>query len=171
MVARTSTAGSEETSRATGLFPLPGAIERRISFPPTETSTSSPAESLFDEAHPLGMETVSVDEPWRMSFLLMEEEKEVEYKNIFFSISYTLKNISFQAAPYPEVELVEGNSGAGRNIDCVLAELRERHDAVKDSDVVTQAEAFAACCHAGQTRKDGVTPYITHPAEVVATLR
>lgn len=66
---------------------------------------------------------------------------------------------------------MEGNGGAGRNIDCVLAELRERHDAVKEGDVVAQAEAFAARCHAGQTRKDGVTPYIVHPAEVVATLR
>ncbi len=66
---------------------------------------------------------------------------------------------------------MEESSGAGRNIDCVLAELGERHDAVKDGDMVAQAEAFAARCHAGQTRKDGVTPYITHPAEVVATLR
>lgn len=38
-------------------------------------------------------------------------------------------------------------------------------------DIVRRAEIFATGRHAGQTRKDGVTPYIVHPAEMVASLK
>lgn len=37
--------------------------------------------------------------------------------------------------------------------------------------LVRTAEIFATWHHAGQTRKDNVTPYIVHPAEVVASLK
>ena len=39
---------------------------------------------------------------------------------------------------------------------------------MKQSDI---AEAIARKAHAGQFRRDGVTPYITHPERVVATLQ
>jgi guanosine-3',5'-bis(diphosphate) 3'-pyrophosphohydrolase len=35
---------------------------------------------------------------------------------------------------------------------------------------VIDAILFAASCHAGQTRKDGITPYINHPIEVMHLL-
>ena len=41
----------------------------------------------------------------------------------------------------------------------------------KLQDVVGRAELFATGAHAGELRKDGVTPYIVHPAEIVTTLR
>lgn len=40
-----------------------------------------------------------------------------------------------------------------------------------EDDLVARAEEYAARCHSGQTRKDGVTPYIVHPAEMVASLK
>lgn len=39
---------------------------------------------------------------------------------------------------------------------------------MKQSEI---AEAFARKAHEGQFRRDGVSPYITHPARVVASLR
>lgn len=36
------------------------------------------------------------------------------------------------------------------------------------TDIVPRARAFAETAHAGQTRKDNTTPYITHVAEVAA---
>lgn len=36
--------------------------------------------------------------------------------------------------------------------------------------MIYAAETFARVCHAGQFRRDGITPYITHPEAVVAML-
>lgn len=38
-------------------------------------------------------------------------------------------------------------------------------------NLVDRAKLFATKCHEGQFRKDGVTPYITHPATVVGFLK
>jgi len=38
-------------------------------------------------------------------------------------------------------------------------------------DLLIRAEIYAGEKHAGQLRKDGVTPYISHPAAIVASLR
>lgn len=37
-------------------------------------------------------------------------------------------------------------------------------------DLIETARELARSAHAGQTRKDGVTPYIEHPLAVAATL-
>ncbi len=36
-----------------------------------------------------------------------------------------------------------------------------------DVEFVLEAKEFAIMCHDGQFRKDGVTPYIEHPKQVV----
>lgn len=39
-----------------------------------------------------------------------------------------------------------------------------------ETNLVTKARLYATAAHAGQFRRDGVTPYITHPAKVVELL-
>lgn len=42
--------------------------------------------------------------------------------------------------------------------------------AMQDAAMVTRAMNCARAAHAGQTRRDGRTPYITHPARVAAAV-